>query len=115
MPLVNIVDIDNLESESGSKSLRTFYIASAITSDEKIPSYLWILQMLRELVYTEDSKTKPGLFVSDDDHALRSALKTVYLDVPAYCAGGMSRGTLMQELKRCFQKLPKSMKIWWMK
>lgn len=81
MPLVNIIGVDNLASENGDISPRSFFIASAAVSDEKGMSYTWVLESLQSAIFMDNS-IRPGLFVTDDDKALRASLKKIYPDSP---------------------------------
>ena len=74
MPLVNIVGVSNLGSEYKNSSIRTFSIAVAAISDEKKPTYEWVIKTLLETVWANNS-TAPRLIVSDDDPSLGLALE----------------------------------------
>ena len=81
MPLVNIVGIDNLASNASTRSLRSFYIGSAVLKDESKASYIWVLEQLKDVILGNGT-IKPGIFVTDDDKALGSALADVYPETP---------------------------------
>lgn len=81
MPLVNIVGIDNLASNASTRSLRSFYIGSAVLKDESKASYTWVLEQLKNVVFGNGT-VQPGIFVTDDDKALGSALVDVYPETP---------------------------------
>ncbi|KAG1472311.1 hypothetical protein G6F56_001610 [Rhizopus delemar] len=80
MPVVNIVGVDNISSEYGSSSLKTFFIATVIVSDEKTITFDWILQILRNEIWSEENM--PGVFVTDDDKALGRSLENIFPEVP---------------------------------
>ncbi|KAG2207240.1 hypothetical protein INT45_004629, partial [Circinella minor] len=83
MPLVNIIGIDNLTADHYREcSLRSYYIGSAVVANEKTLSYVWVLQQLRDVVWTNESESKPRLFLTDDDGALTAALQLKFPDVP---------------------------------
>ena len=81
MPLVNIVDIDNLASNQSSNSLRSFYICSVLITNERETSYLWLLRQLKSVIF-DNGTVNPGIFVTDDDKALGAALRVVYPETP---------------------------------
>ncbi|KAG1440553.1 hypothetical protein G6F56_011870 [Rhizopus delemar] len=80
MPVVNIVGVDNISSEYGSSSLKTFFIATVIVSDEKTITFDWILKILRNEIWSEENM--PGVFVTNDDKALGRSLENIFLEVP---------------------------------
>ncbi|CAO3677482.1 unnamed protein product [Rhizopus stolonifer] len=71
-PVINIVGVDNFSSEYGSSSLKTFFTATVIVSDEETITFDWILQILRNEIWNEENM--PGVFVTDDDKALGRSL-----------------------------------------
>ena len=101
MPLVNVVGVSNLASEYKSKSLHTYSIAVAAISDERTPSYEWVLQTLLDTVWGSESQG-PAIFVSDDDHALSSALQRIAPDTPhILCAWHITKN-FMAKLGKTF-------------
>ena len=84
MPMVNIVGIHNVTSLHNIKAPITFFMATAIVSNEKELSYNWVLKMLKDTVFNAvpDAPVTPGLFVTDDDKGLGLALANVFDTTP---------------------------------
>ncbi|KAG2193120.1 hypothetical protein INT47_003111 [Mucor saturninus] len=79
MSLVNIVGTSNASSVKGGNHLQTFAIAAAFVNSETEGTYQWILEELREAVWpTETSFKLPSVIVTDNEHALRNAIETVF-------------------------------------
>ena len=65
MPLVNIVGIDNLTADHyRERSLRSYYIGSAVAANEETVSYTRILQQLLYMIWTGESQSEAWI-ISD--------------------------------------------------
>lgn len=80
MPLVNVVGIDNLSSNASIKNSLSFYIFSAVLSNEEEQSYCCLLERLKEDIVGCGS-VDSGILVTDDDKSLKAALVNAYSDV----------------------------------
>ena len=103
MPLVNIVGIDNLSSSSSTLSLRSFYIASAVLTNETKISYNWVLQCLKKVVY-DNGRINPGIFVTDDDKGLRAALDIIYPYTPHILCAWHIKRNFESHASGCYKK-----------
>ena len=101
MPLVNIVGVSNLGSEYKNSSVRTFSIAVAAISDEKKPTYEWVIKTLLETVWG-DCSSYPMLFVSDDDPSLGLALEKHAPDTPHVLCAWHIEKNFMAKLGKTF-------------
>ncbi|CDH61027.1 predicted protein [Lichtheimia corymbifera JMRC:FSU:9682] len=103
MPLVNVVGIDNISSNNSTLSLRSFYIASAVLTNETKVSYDWVLQCLKKVVY-DNGRIKPGIFITDDDKGLRTALDIIYPDVPHTLCAWHIKKNFESHASGCYKK-----------
>ena len=101
MPLVNIVGIDNISSSQSCSPLRSFYIGSALVTNEKEASYEWMLRQLQSVVF-DKANVNPGIFVTDDDKALGAALRIVYPNVPYTLCAWHIRKNFEKNTSGCF-------------
>ena len=83
MPLLNIVGVSNLGADNfQSDKLHSYYIGSAVMSDEKAISYNWVIEQLVKTIWTPECGSTPRLFVTDNDSSLDIALRTHFPNVP---------------------------------
>lgn len=101
MPLVNVVGVSNLGSEYKNSSLRTFSIAIAAISDEKRPTYEWVIKTLLDTIWG-GSTSAPKLFVSDDDPSLGLALEKYAPDTPHILCAWHIEKNFMAKLGKMF-------------
>lgn len=97
MPLVNIVGVSNL----GGIRLRSFLIAQALMTEETTVSYKWVTEQMRTEIWRHKA---PGLFVTDNEQALRNALTN---DFPTssqiLCAWHIEKN-FVKHAQGCFEK-----------
>ena len=102
VPLVHIVGVDNLASDKSTDSLRTFFIAYALVINEKKDSYTWLMKCLQSVIYdVANGPYVPGLFVTDNDASLRSAIKEVFPAVPRSLCSWHIRMNFETRLDNC--------------
>lgn len=78
--LVNIVGTSNTSSIRKENKLQTFAVAAAFVNSETEEIYTWILEELRDAVWSSHlpKTTLPSVFVTDNEQALRNAIESVF-------------------------------------
>ncbi len=76
---------------------KTASIALAFIINEEEPSYLLACRAFRELIMGD---ARIEVFLTDDETALKNALKAVYPTVPSFFAFGISTRTSLQKPRR---------------
>lgn len=80
LTFINIVGTCNVSSvTSGSREhLQTYAIAGAWVSNETERTYTWALEQLKEAVWPTEDYGAPGVFITDNEKALRNAIEKVF-------------------------------------
>jgi hypothetical protein len=80
LTFINIVGTCNASSVTAEtrNHLQTFAIAGAWVSNELETSYKWALEQLKEAVWPSEEYGAPGVFITDNEKALRNAIDDVF-------------------------------------
>lgn len=80
LTFINIVGTCNVSSTTSEsrEHLQTFGIAGAWVNSELESTYTWALKQLKESVWPTEEYGKPGVFITDNEKALRNAISAVF-------------------------------------
>lgn len=80
LTFINIVGTCNVSSitSKGREHLQTFGIAGVWVNNELQSTYTWSLEQLKDAVWPSEEYGKPGVFITDNEKALRNAISEVF-------------------------------------